>query len=89
MINQLENQIRDLQKELAEIQKNQAFLRIQPCRGDSEIMEKDVKNDELVRRARGIRETLRDLTRKRQLLISQSTTKGTYESPNSNTSSQG
>ena len=37
MIKELENQIRDLQKELAEIKKDQAVLRIQPCRGDSEI----------------------------------------------------
>jgi hypothetical protein len=79
MINQLENQIRDLRKELAQIQKDQALFRLQPCRGDSEIMEKDVKIDELERRARGIRETLRYLTRKRQLLISQSTTKGSYK----------
>ncbi len=86
MIDQLENQIRDLQKELAQIQKDQALLRLQPCRGDSEIMEKDVKIDELERRARGIRESIRALTRKRQLLISQSTTKGSYESPSWNNS---
>ena len=36
-IKQLENQIRDLQKELAAIQKDQVVLRLQPCRGDSEI----------------------------------------------------
>jgi prefoldin subunit 5 len=88
MINQLENQIRDLRKELAQIQKDQALFRLQPCRGDSEIMEKDVKIDELERRARDIREALRDLTRKRQLLISESTTKGSYESPAWNNSSQ-
>ncbi len=80
MINQLETQIRDLQKELAQIQKDQALLRIQPCRGDLQIMEKDAKLDELERRARGVRETLRDLTRKRQLLISEANTKGSYES---------
>ncbi len=87
MIKQLENQIRDLQRELGEIQKDQAFLRLQPCRGDSEIMEKDAKIDELERRARGIRGTIRDLTRKRQLLISQSTTRESYESPSSDNSS--
>jgi len=31
MIQQLEKQIRDLQKELAEVQKGQAALRLQPC----------------------------------------------------------
>jgi chromosome segregation ATPase len=87
MIKQLENKIRDLQKELAEVQKNQAVLRLQPCRGDSEIREKDEKLDELDRRAKNINETIRDLTRKRQLLISESTTRGSYDSPGSNNSS--
>ena len=76
MINQLKNQIRDLQKELAEIQKDQAVLRLQPCRGDSEIRGKDAKFDELDRRAKAINETIRGLTRKRQLLISESTIRG-------------
>ena len=72
MINQLEKQLRDLQKELAEVQKDRAVLRLQPCRGDSEIREKDGKLDELDRRIKIINETMRDLTRKRQLLISES-----------------
>jgi hypothetical protein len=87
MIKQLENQIRDLQKELAEIQKDQAVLRLQPCRGDSEIRGKDARFDELDRRATIIRATIRDLTRKRQLLISESTIRGSNESPSSNNSS--
>jgi hypothetical protein len=73
MIKELENQIRDLQRELAEIQKDQAVLRLQPCRGDSEIRGKDAKFDELDRRAKAINETIRSMTRKRQLLISEST----------------
>gem|GEM_PF-790796 len=73
---ELENQIRDLQKELAEIKKDQAVLRLQPCQGDSEIRGKDAKFDELDRRAKAINETIRDLTRKRQLLISESTIRG-------------
>jgi chromosome segregation ATPase len=76
MIKELENQIRDLQKELSQVQKDQAVLRLQPCRGDSEIKEKDSKFDELDRRAKTINDSIRDLTRKRQLLISQSTTRG-------------
>ena len=76
MIKQLENQIRDLQKELAAIQKDQAVLRLQPCQGDSEIRGKDAKFDELDRRAKIINETIRDLTRKRHLLISESTIRG-------------
>jgi len=84
---ELENQIRDQQKELTEVQKDQSLLRLQPCRGDSEIRKKDEKFDELDKRAGTIRETIRDLTRKRQLLISQSTTRGSYDSPNSGKSS--
>ena len=76
MIKQLENQIRDLQKELVEIQKDQAVLRLQPCRGDSEIRGKDAKFDELDRRAKAINETIRGMTRKRQLLISESALRG-------------
>jgi hypothetical protein len=81
MIKQLENEIRDLKRKLAEIQKEQAILRLQPCRGDSEIKAKDAKFHELDEQARIINETIRDMTRKRQLLISQSTTKGSYAPP--------
>jgi hypothetical protein len=87
MSKELENQIRDLQKELAAIQKDQAFLRLQPCRGDLEIREKDAKFDELDRRARGIKETIRSMTRKRQLSISKSAIRGSCDSPSSNKSS--
>jgi len=87
MIKELEKEIRDLQKELDEIKKDQSVLRLQPCRGDSEIMAKDAKFDELEKRAKIIRESIRDLTRKRQLLISESTSRGTYELPSSDTSS--
>jgi len=86
MIKQLENQIRDLQKELAAIQKDQAILRLQPCRGDLEIREKDAKFDELDRRAKAINETIRGMTRKRQLLISESAKRGSNGSPSSNNS---
>ncbi len=72
MIKQLEKQIRDLQKEQAEIQKGQAALRLQPCRGDSEIREKDGKLEELDKRAKSISETIRDLERKRQKIMAES-----------------
>jgi hypothetical protein len=87
MIKRLENQIRDLQKELAEIKKNQAVLRIQPCRGDSEIRGKDTKFDELDRRAKTIIDTIRSMTRKRQLLISEPAIRGSNESPGCKNSS--
>ncbi len=84
MIKQLENQIRDLQKELAEIKKNQATLRLQPCLGDSEIRAKEEKFDELDGRAKALIETLRSTTRKRQLLLSESAPRTTYDFPGSN-----
>jgi hypothetical protein len=79
MVKDIEQEIRDLQRELAGIQKDQAVLRLQPCRGDSEIIQKDAKYDELGRRAANIRETIRDLTRKHQLLISKTAIKGSSE----------
>ncbi len=84
MVKQLEIQIRDLQKELAQIKRNQAALRLQPCLGDAEIREKEEKFDELDDRASVIIETLRDLTRKRQLLLSESAPRTVYNSPNWN-----
>ncbi len=71
MVKKLEYRIRDLQKELAEIKKDQAILRTQPCRGDSEIRVKDAKFDEMDRREKALNDNIRDTTRKRQLMISQ------------------
>jgi len=87
MIKELEKQIRDLQKELAEIKKDQAVLRRQPCQGDSEIRGKDATLDDLDRRAKIINATIRGMTRKRQLLISESAIRGNNQSPSSNKSS--
>jgi len=84
MINQLENQIRGLKKELAELKKNQNLLRLQPCLGDLEIRQKDEKMVELDGRATTLNETIRDLTRKHQLLLSESAPRTTYDLPRSN-----
>ncbi len=81
MVKQLESQIRDLQKELAEIKRNQDALRLQPCLGDSEMRKKEEKFDELDRRATAIKEAIRDMTRKRQLLLSESAPRTTYNLP--------
>ncbi len=79
MIKEIEKEIRDLTEELAEVQKNQALLRLQPCRGDSDIREKDTKFDELDRKGTIIRKTIVDLTRKHQLLISESFLRGEFD----------
>jgi len=75
MIKQLEKQIRDQKKELADVQKGLAALRLQPCKGDSEIRKKDEKLEELGRRAKALSETIGDLERKRQKLFAESTLK--------------
>ena len=77
----LEGQIRDLQKELTEIRKYQAVLRLQPCLGDSEMREKEDKFDELEQKAKVLTDTLRDTIRKRQLMLSQSVIRGACQSP--------
>jgi len=69
MVKDLEQEIRNLQKELAEIKKEQSVLRLQPCRGDSEIREKDGKLEELDMRTRTINRTIHDLKRKHQQSI--------------------
>jgi uncharacterized protein YoxC len=86
VIKELEKEIQDLQKEMAGVRKDQAVLRLQPCRGDSDIRGKDAKFDELDKRAKNINETIWTLTRKRQLFISESTTRGSYDSSDSNNS---
>jgi chromosome segregation ATPase len=58
MIKELENQIRDLRRELAKIRKDQSILRLQPCRSDSEIKGKKAKLDELDKRAKAINRTV-------------------------------
>jgi chromosome segregation ATPase len=67
---ELEKQIRDLQKELVEVKKQKAVLRLQPCRGDSEIRAKEEELDELDRREKIIKKHIRDLERKGHSLIS-------------------
>ncbi len=76
MIKELEKEIRDLQKELADAEKEQGALRLQPCRGDSELRDKDAKIEGLAQRAVSLRDSIRTLTRKRQLLISEGTKRG-------------
>ncbi len=75
MVKQLENEIRDLQKELAELKKTQSVLRLHPCMGDAEIKVKEEKSEELDRRIKTLNAALRDMTRKRQLMIYQDTIK--------------
>ena len=81
MVKQIERQIRDLERELAEIQKEQSSLRLQPCKGDSEIRAKEGKLEELDKRARSLKESIRELERKNQERMSEPLQKEGYESP--------
>ena len=81
MIKQIERQIRDLRKEAAEIQKEETATRLQPCKGDAQIRQKEDKLAELGQRSRIIRESIRELERKKQLAMSEPLKKDGYESP--------
>ncbi len=81
MTKELEKQLRDLQREVAEVEREKNSIRLHPCRGDCEIIAKDAKYDELDRRAAVLRETIRDLTRKRQFMISELTQREGFHSP--------
>jgi len=55
MIKQIERHVRDRQKELNEVQKKQAALRLQPCTGEVMIRDKEEKLEDLGKRIRSLR----------------------------------
>ncbi len=81
MIKQIERQIRDLQKELSETQREQASLRLEPCRGDMEIRKKEEKLEDLGKRVKSIHQTIHELERKRQELMGEALKKSGPDSP--------
>ena len=70
MIKQIERQVRDLQRELSEIQKEWNLVRLQPCRGDGDIRQKDRKLNSLEERVETIQDQIRELERKRRDVLS-------------------
>jgi chromosome segregation ATPase len=80
MIKQIERQIRDLQKESSEVQKEWNLVRLQPCRGDGDIRQKDQKLKSLEERMDAIQDQIRELERKRRDVFS-GTVKEDQESP--------
>jgi prefoldin subunit 5 len=70
MIKQIERQVRDLQKQLSELQKEWNLVRIQPCRGDGDIRQKDQKLNSLEQRVDAIQDQIRELERKRRDVLS-------------------
>ncbi|MBM4332096.1 MAG: hypothetical protein FJ117_12905 [Deltaproteobacteria bacterium] len=81
MIKQIERQVRELQKELAEAQKERHLVRLQPCRGDMEIRQKDEGLDRIDKRIVSITQQIRELEKKRREMMSEAVKKGGYESP--------
>ena len=80
MIKQIERQIRDLQKESSEVQKEWNLVRLQPCRGDGDIRQKDQKLKSLEERMDAIQDQIRELELKRRDVFS-GTVKEDQESP--------
>ena len=70
MIKQIERQVRDLQKEFSEVQKEWNLVRLQPCRGDGDIRRKDEKLNSLEQRMDAIQDQIRELERKRRDVLS-------------------
>ena len=81
MMKQIERQVRNLQKEMAEAQRERDLLRLRPCRGDMEIREKDEGLDRLDKRIESIRAQIRELEKKRRGMMSEAVKRGEYESP--------
>ena len=81
MIKEIERQVRDLQKELSEVQKEWNLVRVQPCRGDGDIRQKDEKLNGLEERMNAIQDQIRGLERKRRDVLSGTVKKEDAESP--------
>jgi len=81
MIKQIERQVRDLQKELSEVQKEWNLVRLQPCRGDGDIRQKDEKLNSLEERLDAIQDQIRGLERNRRDVLSGTVKKEDAGSP--------
>lgn len=80
-VKQLERQIRDLQKELADAKKEADLLRLQPCTGDFELRKKEEAMSEIETRAETIHQSIRELEKKRREMMSTALKNAVYESP--------
>ncbi|MCX5907007.1 MAG: hypothetical protein NTY64_07420 [Deltaproteobacteria bacterium] len=78
MIKQLEKQVREIQKELAEMQKKRVVLRLQPCRGDKEIREKEEMLDTLDRQIDSLKEKIGEIDKKRRAIMSSPSINSSY-----------
>lgn len=81
MIKQIEGQVRELQKKLGESQKERKLLRLQPCKGDLEIRQKEEEIDHLDKSIESLNQQIRELEKKRREMMSEALKKPGYESP--------
>ena len=70
-----------MQKEFSEVQKEWNLVRLQPCRGDGDIRQKDEKLNGLEERMDAIQDQIRELERKRRDVLSGSIRKEDGKSP--------
>jgi chaperonin cofactor prefoldin len=81
MNKQIERQLRESQKELAETQREKERLRLRPCRGDAEIHQKEKNLQEIEDRIETLKNEIRVLERKQREPIPGEQEKKEYESP--------
>ena len=81
MNKQIERQLRESQKELADAQREKERLRLRPCRGDAEIHLKEKNLQEIEDRIETLKNTIRGLERKQREAIPGEMKKGEYDSP--------
>jgi chromosome segregation ATPase len=81
MNKQIERQLRESQRELADAQREKEKLRLRPCRGDAEILKKEKNLQEIDDRIESLKNNIRVLERKRREATMGETKVGEYESP--------
>ena len=81
MDKQIERELRESQKELADAQREKERLRLWPCRGDAEINQKEKNLKEIEDRIESLKNEIRRLERKQRETNSGEIKKREYESP--------
>jgi chromosome segregation ATPase len=81
MNKQIERQLRESQRELADAQREKQKLRLRPCRGDAEILQKEKNLQEIDNRIEFLKNEIRGLERKWREATLGETKVGEYESP--------
>jgi chromosome segregation ATPase len=81
MNKQIERQLRESQRELTDAQREKEKLRLRPCRGDAEILQKEKNLEEIDNRIEILKNDIRGLERKQREATLGERKVGEYESP--------